>query len=480
MRGPERPRRSCPGRVLGPPGVAPRVRFLAHACIALEGERETLLTDPWLFGDVFNSAWTLCAPPALDSLDLGRVRHIWISHEHPDHLHFPSLRWIRDRVAGPVTVYHRRRSTAIREAVKRLGFDVVELAPHRETAIAADISGTLFQTGIDSALVIRLGDRIILNQNDCSLTRGEVDRLRRLFPRIDVWLFQFSLGGYYANPDDAEGLRAARDYHLRQVARYFEAFRPRIFIPFASFFSFAKEGNAFLNNWSVTPAQLVAALPALPTQVLWSGDAALWEGWETRNALNLARWEAALRSPKAPAPHAPVGDPELAAAGRALVEDVARRRLARHAPDETHLEIRETGRAVAIDCRRGRFELREQADPRRLAVVLPGDELLHFLRSPNGSSVQFGSCLHVVDRERWWRLRQFRDSLDRSLAHHFLWSARRRIAGLDQRLLGARLTRWSAPLRTRRRGLVESFRPAAAGGEATPPRSAPDTLGRGE
>src|SRR5262245_21030576 len=284
---PKGPRWPCRDRAPGLPGVAPQVRFHSHACIALEGERETLLTDPWLFGDVFNHAWTLCAPPALDALDLERVRHIWISHEHPDHLHFPTLRWIRDRVAGPVTVYHRHRNAAVREAVKRLGFDVVELVPHRETAIAADISGTLFPTGIASALVIRLGDRIILNQNDCSLTRGEVDRLRCLFPRIDVWLFQFSLGGYYANPDDAEGLRAARDYHLQKIARYFEAFRPRIFVPFASFFTFAKEGNAFFNDWRVTPAQLVAALPALPTQVLWPGDVALWEGWEARNTLNL-------------------------------------------------------------------------------------------------------------------------------------------------------------------------------------------------
>jgi L-ascorbate metabolism protein UlaG (beta-lactamase superfamily) len=41
------------------------VRLHSHACLALEGETETLLTDPWLFGDVFNGAWSLCAPPDL-------------------------------------------------------------------------------------------------------------------------------------------------------------------------------------------------------------------------------------------------------------------------------------------------------------------------------------------------------------------------------------------------------------------------------
>ena len=74
-----------------------QVRFYSHAFLGVEGQREILLTDPWLFGDVFNDSWTLHAPPALDTIDFRRVRHIWLSHEHPDHMHFPSLRVIRER-----------------------------------------------------------------------------------------------------------------------------------------------------------------------------------------------------------------------------------------------------------------------------------------------------------------------------------------------------------------------------------------------
>jgi hypothetical protein len=437
--------------------MAPRarqVRFHAHACVALEGETETLLTDPWLFGDVFNGAWSLAAPPDVEGIDWGRLRHVWISHPHPDHFHLPSLRLIRERAPRRITAYCRKEPrSAVARALAELGFEVVALEPHQETRIAPDMSATLFVTGIDSALVVRLGERVVLNQNDCSLTRSEVRLLRERFPRLDAWLFQFSLGGYTANADDHAGLGAARARCLEKVERYHAAFRPGLFVPFASFFSFAKAGNAHLNDWAVTPADLLSALPELPTQVLWSGDALLWEGWEARNLVNGERWEAALRGARPVAPHAPVDERELETAGRALVREVAARGLAFYAPGETHLQVRETGRVAVVDCRRGRFELRDAADPRRLAVVIPGDELLYFLRSPHGASVYFGTCYEVVDADRWRRLRGFRAAMLLGLAGYFRGIARARLARLDRRFLGARLRAWHARLRAGSRPL---------------------------
>ena len=411
------------------------VRFHSHACLTVEGEREVLLTDPWLFGDVFNGSWSLRPAPDIEALRLDRIRHIWLSHEHPDHLHVPSLRLIRERCAGPLTVYYRRTPDgAVRDALAGLGFDVVELVPHQETPVADDISITLFTTREDSALVIRLGERIILNQNDCSLARGEVDTLTRMFPSIDGWFFQFSLGGYCANADDPNGLEAARRYHIRKVARYHAALRPRAFVPFASFFRFSKEGNAFLNEWSVTPAQVVEALPDVPTQVLRPGDAVLWREWQARNEANLAWWTATLRGPARVKPHARVAEGAIVEAARAVARSVRARGVGRYGPGETHLEVQETGHAVAVDLRRGRADLVERADPRRIAITAPGEELLFFFSSPYGDSMFFGSNFRVRDAERWRRLREF------MRCRHTASAVRFCIASLDRRLLGARLT----------------------------------------
>jgi ribonuclease BN (tRNA processing enzyme) len=177
------------------------LRFLSHSSLLLEDDDGDLLMDPWFFGDVFNGAWSLLAPPDLDALDLGRLRHVWISHSHPDHLHVPTLRWVRSRVAGPLTAYVRHSpNPTVRDTMADLGFDVVELRANRERRVTENLSLTLYTAGRDSSLVIRHRDRVILNQNDCVLADSTIRRLKRRFPRIDAWLYQFSIGGYSPTP----------------------------------------------------------------------------------------------------------------------------------------------------------------------------------------------------------------------------------------------------------------------------------------
>jgi len=425
------------------PSAGHQVRFHAHACLGIESEREILLMDPWLFGTVFNNSWTVCPAPDLETLDFGRVRHIWISHEHPDHLHVPSLQLIRSRVSGPISAYFGcQRRPAVADALRQLGFSVTELVPHRETVMADGVRGTLFPTGEDSALVLRFGDRAILDQNDCSLAPDELAVLRRMFPRLDAWFFQFSLGGYYANPDDRAGLARARTHHLGLVADYFAALRPAIFVPFASFFYFSKDANCFLNDWTVTPAQLVQALPTLPTQILRPGDTLLWEAWADRNATNLEYWRTIERAPRVIAPHPPVEEDTLLAAGRSFLSEVAREGAANRGPGETHLEILESGRALALDCRNARIEIVPRGDPRKLAITAPADELLYFLRSRQGASVFYASCFRVANPRRWLRLRRFRHALSRGTAGERSAIIRMHLARLDRAYLGGVIRRW--------------------------------------
>jgi len=59
--------------------------------------------DPWLHGDVFNESWTLHPDPVFSEDDMARVTHIWISHEHPDHLSIATLRGIREERRSAIT-----------------------------------------------------------------------------------------------------------------------------------------------------------------------------------------------------------------------------------------------------------------------------------------------------------------------------------------------------------------------------------------
>lgn len=325
--------------------------------------------------------------------------------------------------------------------LRGLGFDVTELVPHRETAMGDGIRGTLFTTGDDGALVLRLDDRVLLNQNDCRLAPDEVALLRRMFPRLDAWFFQFSLGGYYANADDRAGLAAARAHHLRLVADYFAALRPATFVPFASYFYFSEEANCFLNDWAVTTGQLTEALPRLPTQILRPGDVLRWEGWDPSNETGLAYWREIERAPRRITAHPPVEASDLLAAGQSLLDEIARQGAARRGPSETHLGILESGQALAVDCRNLAVELLPTADPRKHAITAPASELLFFLGSRNGASLFYTSCFHVVHQRRWLRLRRFRDAVARGTASERWEATRIRLARIDRDYLGGLLRR---------------------------------------
>ena len=76
-----------------------QLRFVSHSCIVIEAPGAVILCDPWLSGEVFNHGWQLAPPPLpLDDGELAAVTHLFISHEHPDHMGnanlFPHATWL--------------------------------------------------------------------------------------------------------------------------------------------------------------------------------------------------------------------------------------------------------------------------------------------------------------------------------------------------------------------------------------------------
>jgi UDP-MurNAc hydroxylase len=80
-------------------------------------------------GEVFNESWSLLCRPVLTPTTLQGVTHIWISHEHPDHLHFPTLKAIPAEQKATITLLDQRHfSSRVFESLINLGFrQVIEL-----------------------------------------------------------------------------------------------------------------------------------------------------------------------------------------------------------------------------------------------------------------------------------------------------------------------------------------------------------------
>ena len=106
------------------------IKLVSHACALIKGDQFCMLTDPWLTGEVFNNGWGLVFASdqthTLTDQEIQDLTHIFISHEHPDHFHIPSLKIIAKRrvdcSAIKVIVKKDSRTKDIEQLLNKLGF----------------------------------------------------------------------------------------------------------------------------------------------------------------------------------------------------------------------------------------------------------------------------------------------------------------------------------------------------------------------
>ena len=188
-----------------------KVIFLNHASYIIETEKESLLMDPWLFGRVFNDSWSLMRDTNISKIDFKKLKYLCFSHEHPDHLHWPSLKFIREKCEQQITIlYPSRDNQNVKENCEKLGFIFKELKHNEETLIDNFTKITAYPAGHDNALLFKLGSKTLLNQNDAYLKKEQLEKIKKEHPTIDAWFMQFSLAGFYANKTE----------EIKEVSKY--------------------------------------------------------------------------------------------------------------------------------------------------------------------------------------------------------------------------------------------------------------------
>jgi L-ascorbate metabolism protein UlaG (beta-lactamase superfamily) len=97
--------------------------FLNHASFTIETNEFLLIVDPWYFGRIFNNSWSLLNNTDDRKLNYLKLKYICITHEHPDHLHWPTLKYIKEKTHNEITIIFPRRSNPnVLEKCKELGF----------------------------------------------------------------------------------------------------------------------------------------------------------------------------------------------------------------------------------------------------------------------------------------------------------------------------------------------------------------------
>jgi hypothetical protein len=229
--------------------------MIGHASVLIEHDQTRLLTDPWYFGTIFNDSWELLSEPRYDLL--GKITHIWISHEHPDHLHFPTLKMLRDSFLGHCTILIQNDcSHHVLTALRTLGFDAVRALPLGTwIKIGKDFEILCLPSRrIDSMLAVRTSSASIVNLNDCKMGSNFTKQVANIVGRPDVLLSQFSIASWPGNKGDVP--LASKRYRAANRSRaYADVIQPKQLLLFASFARFCHQENEYINDWALPPAE---------------------------------------------------------------------------------------------------------------------------------------------------------------------------------------------------------------------------------
>ena len=236
-----------------------KLTLINHASVLIEKDDFCFLTDPWYFGTVFNDSWGLQfkTPEKLIEKALDKTTHIYISHEHPDHLHFPTLKKLAKNFKNKITlIIQDLPRKEVKYALEKIGFENIIEANHRHFIKLTDniILYIYSVFPVDSACALietnEIGEKkIILNCNDTELSNYDLKLIKHDLKKVNLILNQFSFATYNGNPDFINQTEAQKNHIVSSFIKEQKYFKADLSIPFASFSYFCTEDNYFLNDY---------------------------------------------------------------------------------------------------------------------------------------------------------------------------------------------------------------------------------------
>ncbi|HLF18213.1 MAG TPA: MBL fold metallo-hydrolase [Candidatus Omnitrophota bacterium] len=228
-----------------------KIHWVNHASFIVSYKNIRLMSDPWLFGPVFNNGWDLLVKTPFSMDDFGKVTHIWFSHEHPDHFCPPVIKKIPEQYRKNITVlFQTTKDHKVIEYCRNLGFKTRELPDHKWFNLTDDFKVMCGRVPfIDSWLFMEAGGQKVLNVNDCVVdSHWIVKEILQNTGTIDVLLTQFSYANWGGNPEQIMIRKELAREKFASMKLQIEALRPKHTVPFASFVYYSNEDNAYHND----------------------------------------------------------------------------------------------------------------------------------------------------------------------------------------------------------------------------------------
>lgn len=227
------------------------MQWLNHASVNFKFNGISLTTDPWLYGPAFLGGWWLQNPSLTSSIKtLTESDYIYISHNHPDHLHPETLKLVS---RNATILSPKFTSGATTKYLKALGFTkILELEFNQLYELKEGFQISILKSGDfrdDSGIYLRMGDQQCLLTVDSNFLNSGV-----LPSNIDVLLTSFAGGAsgfplVYENYSETEKnkilIRNANAVKAG-VLDYISKTRPKYYHPYAGMFEEKAERDKYV------------------------------------------------------------------------------------------------------------------------------------------------------------------------------------------------------------------------------------------
>jgi hypothetical protein len=230
-----------------------KIEFVSHAGFIVEVGSKKIFIDPWTKSKTFNDSWSLLSGDI--EVNYSEIDYIFVTHEHPDHFNFPTLKGIDIRDKKKIKIlYQKHASTRLKDAFEKLGFSqVIELPIYNWTSVDEFELYCGSAGSMDSFLAIKSDNKTILNLNDCVFRKKQYEYISRQIGKVDFLFTQFSFANWVGNQEDEHG---ASQKKIEDIFLQKEIFSPQYIIPFASFVYFCNEENSRMNDWINSPEDI--------------------------------------------------------------------------------------------------------------------------------------------------------------------------------------------------------------------------------
>jgi len=219
--------------------IPPKITLVGSASLLIEWKNFNILTDPWMKGLCVFDSWVNYPPSKIKISELPKIDAIWISHEHSDHFHLPTLMEFEKNISIYVPDYDNNR---LAKKLQENGFtNIISMKPEQIYQFSPEIKAISFSRGHvfnDSILYLQLGNFSILNVNDAGFNWS----IKHAIGDVDMLSMQFGPASAYpatwTHIDEKSKIQLNKNRNngiLRMIKQVLDVTNAKYFIPFANF-----------------------------------------------------------------------------------------------------------------------------------------------------------------------------------------------------------------------------------------------------